>query len=89
MIAHSAGPPYTRLHALCALHPTCQQSGHSRSASACLCASTCQVARQEGEYLAALFSKNKLCLAEPGCNGTGEAAGADLVPLPKRAKPFR
>lgn len=50
-----------------------------------------QVARQEGEYLAALFSKNKLALVEPSSDGSEEeeAADADLVPLPKRAKPFR
>ncbi|PRW45623.1 NADH dehydrogenase [Chlorella sorokiniana] len=52
---------------------------------------TAQVARQEGEYLAALFSKNKLALVEPSSDGSEEeeAADADLVPLPKRAKPFR
>lgn len=47
------------------------------------------MARQEGKYLAALFSRNKLALVEPGSNGANEASSAELVPLPKRAKPFR
>ena len=45
---------------------------------------TAQVTRQEGEYLAALLSKNKLALHVGGA----AAAGEDLVPLPKRARPF-
>lgn len=52
------------------------------------CSPPPQVARQQGEYLAALFSKNKLSLVEPGPHRS-EASNNDLVPLPKPAKPFR
>lgn len=44
-----------------------------------------QVARQEGEYLAALLCKNRLALWEV----PDPASDGDLVPLPPRAKPFR
>ncbi|KAL4442460.1 hypothetical protein ABPG77_005044 [Micractinium sp. CCAP 211/92] len=45
---------------------------------------TAQVARQEGEYLAALLCKNRLALREV----PDPASDGDLVPLPPRAKPF-
>lgn len=41
------------------------------------------MARQEGEYLAALLCKGRLALL-----GEGEAGAEDLVPLPRGAKPF-
>lgn len=44
-----------------------------------------QVARQEGEYLAALLCKSRLAPLE-GANSDDEG---ELVPLPPRAKPFR
>ena len=45
---------------------------------------TAQVARQQGEYLAALFSHHRLGLQEQP-----EPATGDLVPLPAGAKPFQ
>ncbi|KAL4447850.1 hypothetical protein ABPG75_005069 [Micractinium tetrahymenae] len=49
---------------------------------------TAQVARQEGEYLAALLSKNRLALREDA-DVDADPVGEELVPLPPRAKPFR
>lgn len=43
------------------------------------------MARQEGQYLAALLSKQRLALAEPSA---AEQEGADLVPLRPGARPF-
>ena len=43
---------------------------------------TAQVARQQGEYLAALFSRSALAPVD------GAAPGADLVPLPPKARKF-
>ncbi|KAI7837688.1 hypothetical protein COHA_008481 [Chlorella ohadii] len=52
---------------------------------------TAQVARQEGQYLAALLSKQRLAVVEPAAAGEQAASsgeGADLVPLPRGTKPF-
>lgn len=52
------------------------------------------MARQEGQYLAALLSKQRLALVEPAAAGeaaTGAQAageGGELVPLPRATKPF-
>ena len=46
------------------------------------------MARQEGQYLAALLSKQRLALVEPAADGGQAAADADLVPLPHGTKPF-
>jgi len=51
----------------------------------------CQVARQEGQYLASLLSKNQLAVAEPAGTASEAADGtadADLVPLPAGTHPF-
>ena len=46
---------------------------------------TAQVARQEGEYLAALLSHNQLAVQEE----EAETAAADLVPIPKHVEAFQ